>query len=35
MRAAISRSYSVFVTGKIQKRLSTYGREQARMLVYY
>jgi len=26
MRAAISRSYSVVVTGKFQKRLSTYER---------
>jgi len=28
MRATISRSYAVIVTGEFQKRLSTYGREQ-------
>jgi len=35
MRAAISHSYAVVVTVKFQKRLSTYGKEQARMPVYY
>jgi len=35
MRVAISYSYAVIVTGKFQKRLSTYEREQVRMLVYY
>jgi len=35
MHAAISHSYAVIVTGKFQKRLSTYGREQVRMLVCY
>jgi len=35
MRAAISRSYAVIITGKFQKRLSTYGRAQIRMPVYY
>jgi len=37
MRAAISRSYPVIVTGKFQKKLSTYGREKnkdASVLVY-
>jgi len=28
MRAAITRSYFVIVTGKILKRLSTYGRDK-------
>jgi len=28
MHAAIRHSYAVIVTGKSQKRLSTYGREQ-------
>jgi len=28
MRVAISRSYSVTVTGKFQNWLSTYGRDQ-------
>jgi len=35
MRATISYTYAVIVTGNIQKRLSTYGREQIRMSVYY
>jgi len=37
MRVAISRGYSVIVTGKwkVSEELSTYGREQTRMLVYY
>jgi len=28
-------SYAVAVTGKFQKRLSTCGREQAKLPVYY
>jgi len=36
MRVAIRHSYAVIVTGKFEKRLSTYGSEQQiRMLVYY
>jgi len=35
MHAVISHSYSVIITGKLQKRLSTHTREQIRMLVYY
>jgi len=34
MRVAIRHSYVVIVTGMLQKRLSTYEREQIRMLVY-
>jgi len=33
MHVAISHSYAVIVTGKFQKKLSTYL--QIRMLVYY
>jgi len=35
MCAVINRSYAVVVTGKFQERLSTYGREQIRIPVYY
>jgi len=35
MCVVISYSYTVVVTGKFQKRLSTYGREQVKMAVYY
>jgi len=35
MHAAIRHSYSVIIIGKFQKRLSTYGREQIKMPVYY
>jgi len=35
IRVVISQSYAVGVTGKFQKRLCTYGREQVRMSVYY
>jgi len=35
MHEAISHSYAVIITGKFQKRLSTYGKKQVRMLVYY
>jgi len=32
---AVISSSAVIVTGEFQKRLSTYGREQIRMTVYY
>jgi len=35
MRAVISHSYVVVAAGKFQKRLSTYGKVQVRMPVYY
>jgi len=31
MHAAISHGYSVIATGKFEKRLSTYRREQVKM----
>jgi len=33
--AVVTLSYIVIVTDKFQKRLSTYGKEQIRMPVYY
>jgi len=35
MRAAISHSCAAVVTRNFQKRLSSYGRKQVRMPVYY